>query len=691
MLLIIFVRTKRIFSLLLGSTTLLFAGGADAAETITVKTPPPFDRWCVKPLCEEPGAAPAPVKAPPPVATSGLSGYAEAKLRAAIAAQIDEWVKGYAAQWNVKPVRDVARAAIAALSDDASALEKSQGLATALLRAGLTLHLDRALPEADGCAEAARRDAIYEGLSITRALGVLAFPESDKTVLATCKSTVDRTVDAIDGELLRALDPDGKLGALASQGKALLTSVTAAAKTCEALPPSDPAAQSATVKALAQARAKGTVRAYVDVLAAVKADQATIAAWTEGPAAECAGAVGKIAKIDAGPFVSDLGKSLAAVDLATLLPKLDESVLACASPACRETKELVLVLRQGLDEKALRALVAHVRGQLGLTVKDSSAFAGVLRALDAAIVSADIDPAAFVRTLTSEYGLDEDGHLSPLSLIKPAPLVLEANAGMPRLKSDEVRLVGDLTLGWKTTALGAIANGSVSYYDFSSATGSTNVARYHGALEAWYLSGDERSSLRFTARLTGGVDYYDATYNPQSTGSGYFHDEDSTLVRGLLMLGVRVQASNFFLDLMGGGGAQYESYGYLNTDPKDPNVLSDTTGISARYSGRMLMRWRAWPQVLALRARAEGSMFTLTRDLFTVSQINRPLSTSITTTSLSQTELSVRGFLDLDVAKFFGFVPSAWAGFDYVGMKDDAGDVQTTVPVFGLGIMRPTF
>lgn len=681
-----------------GALVTLSALPSYAADTVTVAPPPPFDRWCIQPLCMDEGAAPAPLKPPPPVMTDALGGYAESKLRAAIAEQIDGWVKEHASEWNTKAVRDLARTAIAALSDDSTALQKSQGLATSLLRAGLVFRLEGALSIDDQCKGAARRDAIYEGLSITRALGALTFPESDKTVLSTCKATAEQTVDAIDGAILRALDPGNELAKIVERGKKLKADVDHAVQVCAAVPPSDPAGQSATIKALASAKANPTVAAYLGVVAAVQVDKASLATWADGPAKTCADTVGALVGVDVSPFSSAVGKTLAKVDLGALLEKIDTSPLSCESAACTEAKELLLVARNGLDEKALRTLVAHLRVRLGLTVDESGAFAGALRALDAAIVTTSglgsIDPAAFVRTLTAEYGLDEDGHIAPLSLIKPGPLVFEANGGVPRLKGDDVKFVGDLTLGWKTRQLGIVGNGALSYYDFGTGTGSTDTTRAHGALDAWWMSGDDRTPVRFEARVSGAVDYYDSTYVPVSNDptAGYFHDEDSTLARGSVLLGLRVSPSaRFLLDLLVGGGMQYESYGYLATNPKDPNVLSDSTAVTGRGNGRVLVRWSVIPQFLSLRGRAEADYFRLTRDLFTVSQINRPLSVTSTTTELEQLEVRARAFLDLDIAKFLGFVPSAWAGFDMVKMRDDAGDVQTTIPVFGLGIVRPTF
>lgn len=683
---------KRLLAATLGLVMLAGATDARADDTVKLSTPTPWHRWCVQPLCAN--GSPPPLLPPPATFESGLGGYAEARLRAAAAEQIDAWVKEHAAEWNTKPIRDLARTAVAALSDDADKLKRTQGLAASLVRVGMVLKFEAVLPKAEGCQGAPRRDAIYEGLAISRSLGALAFPESDHTVLASCKATAEKTARSIDAELIRLLD---RSEPLLTAAKSLRRDVQRAHDACSQVPAVDPAASSATVKSLSAAKARPTFSALARVLTAAKQDKAAAASWS-GPAEACATAVIRLAGVDAVPFASSLAEAVGDVDVDQLIVELAESVLSCESQACEGALELLQVAHKGVDEQMLRALVTMVRERLGLDVLDTSAFAGVLRALDESVVAvgkaASIEPKAFVQAVARQYGLDEDGNFTLVGLIKPGPLVLEANAGVPRLRGDDTKIVGDLTLGWKTKSLGIVVNGSIGYYDFVAANGSTDSTRARGALEAWWRSGEASSTVRLELRAIGGVDYYDSSYVPKqgATNAGFFHDEDSTLARGALMLGVRIEPSQRLLaSVLVGGGIQYESYGYLGTDPKDPNLLFDSTALTGRSQARMLLRWRVLPQFVALRARAEASMFQLTRDIFTVAQIGRPLAVTSTTTSISQLEVSVRSFIDLELARFFGVVPAAWAGFDMVSAKDSAGEVRTTVPVFGVGLVRPSF
>jgi len=679
---------------------------ATAADTVTISTPQPFDRWCIKPLCVDPGAAPPALVVPPIYGDDTITGYAEERLRAVVAAEINAWIAKNAAEWNTKPIRDLARSAITAVLHKDDELKAAQGLGASLLRAGLTLRLEAALPVHSGCEGAPRRDAIYEGLGIARALGVLTFPEAKRQVLTACKPTALAAADAIDGTILRALDPGGELPKMIAAAKKLDGEVRRTIEAAKNLAPADPASASKTYAAIVKARANATIAAYVDVVLAAAADKQALDTWTEGPSAVFATEVKNLLATDVQPLETELGKTLASVDVKAFVDRASIDALACDGDACAAAKQLVLLARKGVTKETMRELIVEVRTRLGVKVSESSVFKGVIDALDAAVVSgaevnaavtaATIDGKKFVRDVLSRYCIDEDGHFSVTCAVagKPEPLVLEANAGVPRLRSDDLRFTGDLTLGWKTKAIGVIGRGYLSYYDYTTPTGATDNMRTGGSLEAWYRSGDDSSKVRFEARLTGGVDYYDATYNPSGPAatSGHFHDEDSLLARGTLLVGVYLQPSaKFMLDLLVGGGGQYESYGYLKTDPADPNVLSDTTAVSGRGNGRLLMRWSFWPSILALRIRAEGSFFRLTRDVFTVAQIGRPLSAGTTSTEVTQVETSSRAFLDLDFAKLLGFVPAAWGGIDYFQISSDAGDTTISVPILGVGIVRPAF
>ncbi len=57
-----------------------------------------------------------------------------------------------------------------------------------------------------------------------------------------------------------------------------------------------------------------------------------------------------------------------------------------------------------------------------------------------------------------------------------------------------------------------------------------------------------------------------------------------------------------------------------------------------------------------------------------------------------QIEAHGRLFLDAEVARLFGFVPSLFAGVDHFSVETDSqGSNFTTLPVFGAGIRRVAF
>jgi hypothetical protein len=677
---------------------------ARAEATVTLRTPAPFDRWCVAPLCQGPSATPTPLVVPPLAGDDAIAGYAEEKLRAYVANEVSAWIDGHAADWNTKPIRDLARTAIAAVLHDQGTLETGQGLGAALLRVGLTLRLEQALAEDPQCAGAARRDAIYEGLAVTRALGILAFPESKREVLARCEGTALAVAAAVDGAILRALDPRSELPKLVAQLEALRGRIAQIREAARALTPEDPASASRTFAALAKLQAAPSIAALLEVARAAETEANVLDTWTDGASATFAASIRTLLTVDLAPLRAPFAQALADVDAAALLQQAQTDPLACASEACTATKRLIAIARKGIDAEALRALVSEIRARLGLKTGDGI-FARLVDAFDAAVVagtaaqgtaSATIDGKVFVRKVLSDYCVDEDGSFSLTCAIagKPEPLVLEANAGVPRLSAGDVRAVGDLAIGWKTKGFGVVGRGYVNYFDLATATGTTDNLRTGGSLEAWYRTGGDDAKVRFEIRFVGGGDYYDTSYVPVTQGpaNGWFHDEDSTLLRATLLAGLVLEpSSRLFLDVLVGGGGQYESYGYLATDPRDPNVLSDTTSVSARGSGRLLARWSFWPGFLALRIRSEGSVFRLTRDVFSVAQIGRPMSATTTTTEVTQIETFHRAFVDLDVAKFFGFVPAIFGGVDAIRISGDAGSTNVVVPLVGIGIVRPAF
>jgi hypothetical protein len=51
-------------------------------------------------------------------------------------------------------------------------------------------------------------------------------------------------------------------------------------------------------------------------------------------------------------------------------------------------------------------------------------------------------------------------------------------------------------------------------------------------------------------------------------------------------------------------------------------------------------------------------------------------------------EIFARGFLDADIARFFGFVPAIHAGTNVFVVSSNGASTSDVVPVFGVGIRR---
>ncbi len=298
----------------------------------------------------------------------------------------------------------------------------------------------------------------------------------------------------------------------------------------------------------------------------------------------------------------------------------------------------------------------------------------------AAVLAAAILVASLVLGVDRARADDED------------PWVVEANAGVPHLKSGDLKLIGDAKLGYSSDKLGAVARGSIDYYDTANNAFATDTLHWTAGLDAWWRSGDKSDLLRLEIRVQGSADSYGSTMNPMTPSAGFFHDEDSLMIRSSLLAGVIVMPSDeLYLRVLAGGGIQYESFGYVSLNPSDPNLLADSTSFSPRWSGLLVGRWRFLPEWMALRVRAEADYFPITRDSFFLAQGGSSPSPSatFTETSYKQADVSTRAFLDLDVAALAGFVPAVWAGADMVLISGPSGSNNVFIGVLGLGLVRP--
>jgi hypothetical protein len=264
-------------------------------------------------------------------------------------------------------------------------------------------------------------------------------------------------------------------------------------------------------------------------------------------------------------------------------------------------------------------------------------------------------------------------------------ILFDINGDIPQLESGAFRLVGDALLGYNARAWGIAARGSFAEYDFSTATVIAETTVADGSLETWFVS-STTAKLRFELRLVARASLYDT--NKSNTG---FSDETSVMGRGSLLGSVRYQpGSRFALGLWLGGGAQYESYDggdYSNRTA----VINDTETFGSLLNARVRMEVVLIPSWLTSRLRVDGQRFELTRARLETVAGGGTVTETSTTEVAEQIEVNTRVFLDAEVLRFGGFVPSLNGGFDSVMFESNTESHSAFVPVFGAGIRRETF
>ena len=269
-----------------------------------------------------------------------------------------------------------------------------------------------------------------------------------------------------------------------------------------------------------------------------------------------------------------------------------------------------------------------------------------------------------------------------------SPFVFDVSGGIPKLTTNDIRFVGNATIGWQSGRFGVVGEGGLAYFDLGSNGFSSDNTHAHGTLQGWYLTGSPASTMRLELRINGGIDYYDATTisAPVTNTLQQFNDFDALVIRGTANVGFRYRAQDrFYLAVRGGGGAQYSTYDTTAVGASGIQFTSPDT-YSERGEAHADFRWRFWASYLALRGVAEGAIFYLTSDSLVFSApTGGKATTTVSASNAFQAEMSGRLFLDVDVARVLGFVPAAWVGFDYVNEQTGTA----TVPSAGIGIFRP--
>lgn len=265
--------------------------------------------------------------------------------------------------------------------------------------------------------------------------------------------------------------------------------------------------------------------------------------------------------------------------------------------------------------------------------------------------------------------------------------LMDLNLGAASLSDRGYTFAGDALLGYQVEAFGGDARGALYEYDLGDENSFLQISQREVQLEGWLGLGSPR--FKFEARLEGKYVYLDST---RLDPGGDFLDETSNLARGVLLVGLRGQpASTVALGAWVGGGYQYEDYSPLLVSTTQQVLLSDETRSTAVLEARLRAQLDVWPRYLALRARADFVRYSVGRQ--TESTLLQPGSVrdSQSAEDVTTTELHARGFLDIDAARFFGFVPGLFGGVDYLSIESDTSSVSGTSPVFGAGLRQVSF
>jgi hypothetical protein len=148
-----------------------------------------------------------------------------------------------------------------------------------------------------------------------------------------------------------------------------------------------------------------------------------------------------------------------------------------------------------------------------------------------------------------------------------------------------------------------------------------------------------------------------------------------------------VKLTGFSLSLDAGAQAQWEDWS-STAKPPGPGAEKALSQSRASASGEVRLRllWSAWPEVLSLRGRGDLSVQSLTRNDLVAPPAGAPTGTP-SGEPVTQLDLRVRGLVDVEALRFFGFLPSLHVGLNYERV-DTAAHLS---PVLGLGLRRATF
>lgn len=273
--------------------------------------------------------------------------------------------------------------------------------------------------------------------------------------------------------------------------------------------------------------------------------------------------------------------------------------------------------------------------------------------------------------------------------IAGTPWVVDGSVGVPRARgSEDFRVTAALGIGYAAPEVGAVADGELFSYAAAGDRGSADTTRASGSARGWWRFGSRTLSGEVGAR--GGAFLITSTFAPSSPGpqEGYFRDEDSVMFRGALDLGIQWEPANqLAVGARGGGGMQYESYGYVSTDPADDTLL-DSDQIGAAGNAELRVRWAFLPDLAGARAFAGVSVYQLTRTRFVVGPATAQ-SVSESVITFTQVDVRTRLTVDLLLLEYEAITPFAYGGADWFVTRASAGSRTEALPSAGVGIATP--
>lgn len=271
--------------------------------------------------------------------------------------------------------------------------------------------------------------------------------------------------------------------------------------------------------------------------------------------------------------------------------------------------------------------------------------------------------------------------------------ILDVNAAPPISKDangeSHTQLNGDLTAGYNGDRLGFVVHGDASYFDLSRSGNDALTERYAGNGDVWGLL-DVSPVVRLEPRFSGGVVYYGTLASDATVTIPVQTNQDSIFGRAVASIGARVQpGARVAVYGSAGVGGQYEDYYRVVQTALGEQGTVFNAAVTARYEARLRAQVAIVPEIVSFRARADLNAFDMRRsDQAVTFSLGKITQAEQGITDITQLEVFARGFIDADIARFFGFVPAIHGGANVFMLSSNGASASAVVPVFGIGIRR---